>query len=333
MANQRTAGKTKTINTVILVIVLLFLLFLPIWSGGYVINTALLILLYMSLGHLWNLLGGYSGLVSLGQQAFIGLGGYSLAIISQVLSLPLYLGFIVAGVSSVLFALVISMPIFKMKGVYFTIGTWIVAECLKVFFSTWKFANYSMGFSITATYKLSPTIIYYVALAVGVCTTVLVWLLLRTKFGLGLMAMRDNEAAAEVRGVRIYWMKLQCFLIAAFMTGITGAALYLNIAYVKPDAAFGIDWTIAMAFVVIIGGIGTIEGPIIGSIIYVMLTQILHSFPGFGNLILGAICIILIIAAPKGIMGYLGERHGLEVFSVRRMKYSERRERKVLSLP
>jgi branched-chain amino acid transport system permease protein len=102
------------------------------------------------------------------------------------------------------------------------------------------------------------------------------------------------------------------------MTGIAGAAMYLNIAFIQPNAAFGIDWTVSMVFIVIIGGIGTIEGPIIGAVIFVLLRQFLFSFPGFSMLILGIIAIILMLAAPKGVMGYLNKRFGWDVFSIRR---------------
>lgn len=324
MKEKLSMDKAKLIRTISITIIVIFLVVLPTWGSDYLVNVMLLILLYMALGQLWNLLAGYSGLVSLGQQGFVGLGGYSLAIMSQVYGLPLYLGFIMAGITSVVFALIISVPIFKMKNVYFTIGTWIVSECMKVFFSTWKFVNYSIGYNISATYKMSPASIYYVALAVGLCTTAAVWIILRSRFGLGLMAMRDNEAAAEIRGLRLYRQKLTCFLIAAFLTGITGAALYLNLAYIKPEAAFGMDWTVSMVFVVIIGGIGTMEGPIIGAIIYVLLRQYLYSFPGFSMLILGIVAIIIIIVAPKGIMGYLNERFNLNLLSIRRRMRPER---------
>ena len=132
------------------------------------------------------------------------------------------------------------------------------------------------------------------------------------------MAMRDNEDAAEMRGVRLYRTKLFCFLVASVMTAITGVALYLNLATIRPGPAFSIDWTVAMCFIVIIGGIGTIEGPIIGAIIYVLLTQFLYSFPGYSNLILGIIAVALILAAPKGIMGYLEDRFGFDIFGIRR---------------
>jgi branched-chain amino acid transport system permease protein len=132
------------------------------------------------------------------------------------------------------------------------------------------------------------------------------------------MAMSDDEAAAEVKGVELYKAKLKCFLIAACVTAIAGAVMYLSIVFIKPSKAFSIDWTVAMVFVVIIGGIGTIEGPIVGSIIYVFINQKLFDFPGYSNIILGVIAILVILFLPKGIMGTLHDLLGFEFISVRR---------------
>jgi branched-chain amino acid transport system permease protein len=301
-----------------LIAVLAVLVTLPLWGGDYMLNVFISILLYMALGQMWNLLGGYAGLVSLGQQSFIGIGGYALAMVSQVYKLPIPLAFGVAAGISVIFALLISIPIFKMRNVYFTIGTWIVAECLALFFSTWAYVNYAQGYNITATYSMSATTIYFVALAVGVASLAVVYFILRSKLGLALMAMRDNESAAEVRGVELYRTKLKCFLISAAMTGVTGTALYLHQAFIQPSNAFGINWTVSMVFIVVIGGIGTIEGPVIGAVIFVLLRQWLYSFPGFSLVLLGIIAIVIIMVAPQGVMGLLRKRAALEVFSVRR---------------
>ena len=272
----------------------------------------------MSLGHMWNLLAGYTGLVSLGQQMFIGLGGYSLAVITEVYHLPMLLGIFTGGLVSVLFAWLISHPIFKMRGVYFTIGTWIAAEALAVFFSNWTFVRSGQGFNITISYGLSTGDIYFVALAAGAGSMALVFLLLRSRIGLALMAMRDNEHAAEAIGIDLYRTKLMCFLLAAFVTGITGGAFYLSIAYIQPFAAFGIDWTVAMVFMVIIGGIGTMEGPVIGAAFYVLMKQYLYAYPGISMILLGTTAIGIILLAPKGIMGMVQERYGLDLVSVRR---------------
>ena len=291
---------------------------IPLYGSDYVLNVLLLMFLYISLAQMWNLLGGYAGLVSLGQQSFIGLGGYALAMISEVYKLPVVLAFAAAAGVSVVFALVISIPIFKMRNVYFTIGTWIVAQCLALWFSTWAWVNYAQGYSITVTYRLTATHLYYVSFAVGMASLIIVVLIMRSKLGLALMAMRDNESAAEVRGVELYRTKLKCFLISACMTGVTGAAIYLQQAFIQPANAFNISWTVSMVFIVVIGGIGTIEGPIIGAVIFILLRQFLYNFPGISMIILGIIAIAIILLAPKGIMGLVSSRVKLEIFSVRR---------------
>jgi branched-chain amino acid transport system permease protein len=309
---------SKTVKPVVLSAVLALLISIPAWGGQYITSIFILIFLYTAIAQMWNLLGGYSGLISLGQQSFVGIGGYALAMASQVYKLPVVWGFAAAGVLSVLFAFLTSFPIFKMKNVYFTIGTWIVSECLRVFFLIWPFVNYGTGYNISATYRMSPGLIYYISMAIGLCSVALVVFLLRSKFGLSLMAMRDNESAAEIRGIELYKTKLKCFLISSFVTGIAGSALYLNLAFIQPNAAFSIDWTVSMVFIVIIGGIGTVEGPIVGAILFVLLRQYLYSFPGFSMLLLGVVAIVIILIAPRGIVGYLNKRFGLDVFSVRR---------------
>lgn len=291
---------------------------LPFWASEYALMVTLLVFLYMSLGQMWNLLAGYSGLVSLGQQIFIGIGGYSLAVVTEIYHFPVVVGIVAGGFVSVLFALVISQPVFKMRGVYFTIGTWIAAEALAVFFSNWTYVRSGQGFNITASYNLTTGDMYYGALAIGFGSVALVYALLRSRLGLALMAIRDNELAAETLGVELYKTKLQCFLISAFVTGVTGGALYLSIAYVQPFAAFGIDWTVAMVFMVIIGGIGTIEGPVLGAIFYVLIKQFLYDYPGISMLILGVLAIIVIFAAPRGIVGTLQDRYGFQILTARR---------------
>lgn len=308
-------SKTRWITLIVAAVIFISL---PFWGGDYIVNIFTLILMYMAIGQMWNLLAGYAGLVSLGAQAFVGLGGYSLAMISQVYQLPFLLGFLLAAVVSVVFALIISVPIFKMKDVYFTIGTWLVAEALCVFFQTWALVNFNVGFNITVARKLSSTAMYFIAFGVGLIALIAVVVILKSKFGLGLMAMRDNDAASEIRGVKLYKSKLICFLISSGITGVAGAALYLNLSYIKPTVGFSIDWTVSMVFIVVIGGMGTIEGPIIGAIIFVILRQLLYNFSGFSMLILGIIAVVMIIVAPKGIMGLINKKHEFDLFGVKR---------------
>jgi len=311
-------GRAALVKKIILAAIVVLLIVLPLWATQGMVNVCLLIMLYMAVGEMWNLLAGYAGLVSLGQQIFIGLGGYSLAVITEVYHLNFLFAIFIGGVVSGVFALVISQPIFKMKGIYFAIGSWIVAEAVALYFLNWSFVRYGLGFNIRTTYDMTTNNLYFISLVVGLGSVLLVYLIMRTKGGLALMAMRDNELAAEVMGIGIYKTKLMIFLVSAFVTGVAGGVLYLNISFIQPTAAFSIQWTVAAVVIVIIGGIGTMEGPIIGAVIYVVLQQYLYDFPGFSMIILGVIAITIILIAPRGIMGTLHEKFGWEVLSARR---------------
>ena len=301
-----------------IILVVLGLFSIPYWASRYWFLVILLFSLNLALSQMWNLLAGYSGLISLGQQAFIGLGGYALAVFSIYYGFPIWLSIVIGGVVSVLFALLISKSIFRMRGVYFAIGTWTVAEVLRILFSNWKYVGYGMGLFVKPAYKLTFNTIYFTALAVGVASVALVYFLLRSKLGLGLMAIRDEETASETLGVDIFRCKLACFLISAGVTGAVSGVLYLHNIFIQPFSAFGIDWTVRLVFITIIGGIGTIEGPIIGSLVYVFLHQWLSEYPSVSLLILGVIAIGVILIAPKGIMGTIQDRLGFELLSPRR---------------
>jgi branched-chain amino acid transport system permease protein len=268
---------------------------------------------------MWNLLAGYSGMISLGQQMFIGLGGYTLAVLSVYYQVPVFLAAFIGGVISLLLALTISLPIFRMKGVYFAIGTWVIAEALGICFSNWGYVRYGMGMFIQPAYKLSMSVTYYAALVLSAGSVAIIYGILRSKLGLGLMAIRDDDMASEALGVNIFRCKLTCFLIGAFITGMTAGVLYLNTIFIQPFEAFGIGWTVKLLFIVIIGGIGTIEGPILGAILFVILQQYLSEYVGYNMIILGAITIAVILVAPKGIMGTLQEKLGWTLFRIRRL--------------
>jgi branched-chain amino acid transport system permease protein len=203
-------------NRIRLITVVLFLIVLttlPLWASRYIVSVLLLIYLYMTVASMWNLLAGYSGLISLGQQMFIGIGGYTLAVVSMYYGIPIFLGVLLGGVISVILAILISQPVFRMKGVYFAIGTWIIAEALGISFSNWGYVRYGMGLFIQPAYKLSMSSIYYAAMILGVGSIALVYLLLRSNLGLALMAIRDDDIASEAMGVNIFRCKLTCFLI------------------------------------------------------------------------------------------------------------------------
>jgi branched-chain amino acid transport system permease protein len=298
--------------------IVLALATVPVWGSEYALLLCMLFCLYLALSQMWNLLAGYSGLISLGQQSFIGLGGYTVAVLCNYYQLSLWLSILIAGVFSCLLGLFMSLFIFRMRGVYFAIGTWIFSETLLIWFGNWEYVRYGMGLFIRPPTAPGMREIYYAAFVVGVGSVALVYALLRSRLGLGLMAMRDDEAVAESMGVAVFRSKLACFLLGAFVTGVTAGILYVFQVFIQPYRAFAIDWTVKLVFIVIIGGIGTIEGPIVGSFLFVLLSQTLAEYFSVSMLILGTIAIIVILVAPKGIMGTLQEKLGFEILSPRR---------------
>jgi branched-chain amino acid transport system permease protein len=302
----------------VLGLLVLILGLVPVLGGQYLLFFCMLFCLYLALSQMWNLLAGYSGLISLGQQSFVGMGGYVVAVMSNYYGVYIWWSVLLGGVVSALLALFMSLFIFRMKWVYFAIGTWIFSEALLIWFSNWEYTKYGMGLFIKPTPNISMTEIYYASFIVGVGSVALVYGILRSKLGLGLMAMRDDDAVSETMGVEVFRSKLYCFLIAAFVTGITAGILYIFQVFIQPYKAFAIDWTVKLVFIVIIGGIGTLEGPIVGALIFVILSQTLAEYFSVSMLILGAIAILVILIAPKGIMGTLQEKLGFEILSPRR---------------
>ncbi|MBW1668880.1 MAG: branched-chain amino acid ABC transporter permease [Deltaproteobacteria bacterium] len=290
----------------------------PVWGSEYVVLFCMLFCLYLAFAQMWNLLIGYSGLFSLAQPVFIGLTGYTMAVMTSYYGSQLWISLLLGGVLSVAFALFMSLFIFRMKGIYFGIITLLFAELMALLFSNWEYVKYSQGMFIKPAHPPSMSIIYWGAFVLGTGSVVLVYGILRSKLGLGLMAMRDDEEAANSTGVEIFRSKLYCFLLAAFTTGLTGGMYYTYQIFIMPYEAFSIGWSIKMIFMVVIGGIGTIEGPIVGAFVFVLLSQWLAEYFSVSMLILGGIAITVILVAPKGIMGTLQEKLCLEFLSPRR---------------
>ena len=277
------------------------------------------IFLYIVMGSMWNLMSGFTGMTSLGQQVFVGLAGYSVCVMTTTCGMSFWMGILCAAVIGVVFSLLLSTFLFRMRGMYFAVATWLIAEAVRLFFLSWKFVKQGVGLTVKTQQipKIGP--LYYYALALCVITIIVIYALLRTKTGLGLTAMRDETDAAASVGVSIFKSKLVCYVIACLFISLAGALFFLNKGSVIPSSGFSIDWTVAMVFIVILGGTGTVTGPIVGSIIYVLLEEFLSHYPGWSNIILGVLAILIILFLPKGIMGTLQSKLNFEIFSAKRL--------------
>ncbi len=265
--------------------------------------------IYVALGNMWNLLAGYTGLICLCPHAFVGLAGYTMAIGTWV-GVPFQAGLIAGAVVAALFALLISHPVFRMKGIYFAIGTLILPEVLKVWFSFWRpvgniYQGKGAGYWVVGTDGVTLGDNYWLALAVAAASVFLVYVILRTRLGLGLTAIRDNENTAASAGVNVFRLKLYCFLIAAFIMGIAGAAYYIYSPRINPVGGFSIRWLLMPLMATVIGGEGLEEGPIVGAAIVTFLSFQLADYGAWSLLIQGIILIVVVTVMPQGIAGLL----------------------------
>lgn len=328
---RKTTKVADGIPMLIICVVLVAFLYIAGAAGIFssnIMRYLLKIFLYITLGEMWNLLGGFTGMTSLGQQAFIGIAGYTIAVTSNYWGIPLGVGVLIAAILGAIISFALSFVLFRMRGMYFAIATWVVAEALCTWFKSWGFVNMGGGLSVKASPYPSTKVIYIMALTVCVIAMVVVYVLLRTKTGLGLTAMRDDTDAASSVGVNIFKSKLLVYVIAAIFCAIAGAVFFINKGTIYPDSGFDIGWTVAVVFIVIVGGIGTVAGPIVGGIVYVILDEFLAHYPGWSNIILGAIAIIVILFLPDGIMGTLQKKLNFEIFSQKRFSEPKKNRKK-----
>ena len=266
---------------------------------------------YLAMANMWNLLAGYCGLISLCQPAFLGLAGYTLVIFTWS-GLPFYLGIIVGGLIAAAFAVVISAPVFRLKGIYFAIGTLIVPEILKIVFYLWKPVGGELhgggaGYMLKGVSGITLAENYWFALVVGLASIFTVRSILGSKIGLGLAAIRDNDSTAGSSGVNVFSLKLYAFVISAFITGLAGAVFFIYQGYIEPVSTFNVRWTITLMIATVVGGMGTKDGPVIGTIIVVVLHFMLSRYEGISMLIQGIILVAFMLLAPRGIVGSLRE--------------------------
>ncbi len=294
----------------------------PLWAQPSFQRTLTTYLCLLALAQMWNLLAGYGGLLSVGQQAYIGLGAYGLWVFTDGFGLNPFLAVPLAGLAAVVIALPTSVLAFRLRGGYFAIGTWVIAEAYRLVVTNVDWAGGGSGTTVTGAshVKMATRIpaTYLMALGVAVGSLLLVYLLLRSRLGLALTAVRDNETGAESLGVDVSRAKRYVYLISAFGCGLAGAVTYLNLLRIQPNAAFSVQWTALMIFIVVIGGVGSIEGPIIGTIVFLALQELLSARGSWYLILVGGVAMVITIWNPRGIWGLITSHRPLDLFPLRR---------------
>ena len=352
----------------LLVLLVAVLVLLPGMVGprSYVLQLMFTVFVFAVFGHAWNLLAGYGGLLSFGNQVFVGIGGFALAIAYYYSPLNVWSALPLAGVAGLLFAWLLAiplterfsgrrwwypiavavvrwvlyeilvhyvpgadvfrsgyvrrvsillliflgaLPLLKLQGAYFAIATWLVAESVATVFNEWEVVGAGGGMQIKSDVTLRQ--LYYVSLGLLVVATLMIWRLLRSRYGLALTAVRDDEEAARTVGVDIRRMKTVVFLFAGTFTSLAAGLYFMDAVIITPPSAFAITWSAYFVFVVVAGGMGTLAGPIIGAVIYVVIDRLLSAYTGKGLLVLGLASIILMFVLPRGVMGIVGTLRNL----------------------
>ena len=288
-------------------------------EGGLRFLTECFLMLVMA--QMWNLLGGYGGLVSIGHQMFVGLGAYALFVASDRLQLSPYWALPAAPVLCAVVAAIVARPLFRLREAYFAIAMWALAEVVAILVSKSTWLGGTGGLPLTTGKLLDfdwfETVRFWLASASACIAVGGTYLLMTSRFGLGLMTVRDNELAATGIGVDVQRNRFIAFVLSAAGCGIAGAELFLGTLFVSPLPAFDINWVVEMLFIVIIGGIGTLEGPILGTVIYFALrevvTDVFDISAGWFLVALGTVGVMTMLFAPRGLWPLIRDRFDVEL--------------------
>ena len=295
---------------------------MPFWADSSWLRDFVEIACYFIFAAMWNLLAGYGGMVSIGQQAFFGLGGYVMLLLGNFAGVNPFVAVPVAAVASAVVAVPVSRVAFRLQGGYFAIGTWVIAEVFRLGFANTSAVGGGSGTSLTALRGIDRATrehtTFWIALACVVAAVALVYLFLRSKQGLALLAVRDSEVAAESQGIAVQRVKLAVYVVAAFGAGLAGALYFVGNLRISPDAAFSVNWTAFAIFMVVIGGIGRIEGPIVGALIFFALNKLFSDYGTWYLLGLGALAIVVTIFFRQGLWGFVQQRWGWTLFPTQR---------------
>jgi len=287
----------------ILFIILLFIILacIPmVIEKASTINLLILIFLYITLASSWNILGGYTGQISLGHAAFFGLGSLATRQL-WVNGFPILPSILAGGLLAVVFALIIGAPTFRLKGVYFSIGTLALAQILSITVGNVFPTIAALPVEELSAYQLAPR--YYLFMGLAVIVVGAAYFLINSKLGLGMMAVREEEDAAESLGISALRHKLIALGISAFFTGLAGGAFaYYHVSYYY-QFPFTPVWSLDMLTMVFIGGTGTVLGPIIGAVFFVGMKEFLIRNVGeYHLLIFGVLFILVVLFLPGGII-------------------------------
>lgn len=278
----------------------------PHLLSDYAMQIGFRTMLYIVLAEAWNLLAGYCGLVSLGSASFIGIGAYVLVGLLNATGMPIGLAVVLGAGAGALLAALVSPAVFRMRGLYFTVGTLALGEAMRLMMVNAPWFGGATGLFLRVDWASSYALYLY-ALVLLLFTEIVLSVATHSRLSILMRAVRDDEDAAAQLGVRTYRVKLFTFMAASFLMGAVGALQAYKLAAIEPYGMFGLQWSVDVLAMVIIGGMGLRYGPIFGAILVVALGELLADYPELHVAITGLILIVLVRFAPKGLVGLAGQ--------------------------
>jgi branched-chain amino acid transport system permease protein len=282
---------------------------LLIWGVTFVVGTFWIKVLYslymfVALAAAWNYLSGYTGYPTFGPMMFIGIGAYGVVYFTIHQGLPWYGALVGAGLIGVLVAAVTGYILLRLNGIYFAIGTLLFAEAVhELVLIEGDLLGGSGGVNITGT-SLSVTYLLFAAIALA--SVIITYETATRKFGLRMLAIREDEEALRAVGVNPLKYKMSAFCVHGLLTTLTGGAFALSLGFVFPGTVFSIDITITLILIAILGGIGTVWGPVLGALVLIPMQELLWlEFPNLNLILLGLFLVLVIIQMPEGIISKL----------------------------
>jgi branched-chain amino acid transport system permease protein len=316
---QTTSGR---ITLVLFVLALVALAAMPWWAGTGTIRMVLELCCYIAVAQMWNLLAGYAGLVSVGQQAFMGVAGYALFVLAQTFGVNPFLAIFLSLLVPAVLAVPCYLLLHRLDGPYFAIGTWVVAEVFRLVASNLTFVNAGAGMSLNVMRDYSA-MERNIAMSLLCALLILVTIggsfwFLRSRYGLALIAMRDNPVAAASQGVNVPRLRFLVYVAAAVGCGLAGAVYFMAQLRINPPAAFDPMWSNLAIFIVMVGGIASIEGVLIGTLIYFVADRWFGAYGASYFVVLGLMTVIVALYARGGIWGAVSRRWDAPWFPIRR---------------
>ena len=298
---------------------LVLLAFGPMFLGSYLTDRLTTLFIYIILAAMWNALAGYGGLVSIGQQAFFGLGAYAAIRLSSA-GMEVYLALVLAPILVGLASIPLSTFALRLRTGEFAIGMWVFAELVHLFVNLDGLVQGETGTSLIALSAFAPdarrAFDYWLALGIMTVLVAAVFVLLRSRTGASIQAIRDNEEAAASVGVKVMSTKRLIFVLAATGCAAAGALTLSTLLTFQPKTYFSVQWTAYMIFMTLVGGLGTFEGPILGAIIF-FVVETLFGGSGVWYLVgLGASALLFSLFLPRGIWGAVQDRFGIQLMPV-----------------